>query len=381
MGKGQGLPETSQCAPEEVHALSLLMQAPDLGSGAMRKLIEHFGTAEAVITAGRKRWSELGLTSATRRALEKPDRDALQRDLAWAAEPGHHLIGWGDDAYPPPLAAISSPPPVLYVVGNARLLHDPQLAVVGSRNPSPGGRELAGEFAAFAVGAGFTVTSGLALGIDAAAHLGALDGDGRTVAVMATGPDLVYPRRHRALADRIAGEKGALVSEFRPGTPPLPEHFPRRNRIISGLALGTLVVEAALKSGSLITARYAADQGREVFAIPGSVRSPLARGCHTLIRDGATLVERPSDILATLEAPRALSFDPAAEVPAPAPEAPDPEYKLLLDALGFNPVTADAVSARTGLTPQTVSSMLLILELKGDVEALAGGRFARRRRG
>ncbi|MGH8126991.1 MAG: DNA-processing protein DprA [Gammaproteobacteria bacterium] len=346
----------------------------------MLKLLEHFGTAVELLAAGRKRWTELGLSVTTRRALEKPDREGLQRDLGWAGEPGHHLIGWGDAAYPPLLATISSPPPVLYVIGDPQLLHQPQLAVVGSRNPSPGGRELAGEFAAFAAGAGLVVTSGLALGIDAAAHAGALDGGGNTVAVMATGPDLIYPKRHQALAERIA-ERGALVTEFRPGTPPLPEHFPRRNRIISGLALGTLVVEATLKSGSLITARYAAEQGREVFAIPGSVRSPLSRGCHALIRDGAALVEQPSDMLATLEVPLALDFAPDAKVSAPASDAPDPEYALLLDALGFNPVTADTVAARTGLTPQTVSSMLLILELKGEVEVQAGGRYARKRRG
>lgn len=374
------MPGLPQRAPDEVRALTVLMQAPELGAAAMRKLIEHFGTAAEAVGAGSRRWRELGLPAATRRALEKPDREALGRDLAWAAEPGHHVIGWGDPAYPTLLAEIPGPPAVLYVTGNLRLLGRPQLAVVGSRNPSPGGRELAGEFAAFAAGAGFTVTSGLALGIDAAAHAGALEGGGTTVAVMATGPDRIYPRRHHALAERIAGERGARVSEFRPGTPPLPEHFPRRNRIISGLALGTLVVEAALKSGSLITARCAADQGREVFAIPGSVRSPLAHGCHALIRDGATLVERPSDILATLEAPQVPPFSRAAEAPAPAPDAPDPEYRLLLDALGFNPATADALAARTGLTPQAVSSMLLILELEGEVEALAGGRFARKRR-
>lgn len=357
------------------------MQAPGLTSSFLLKLLEHFGTAVALLEAGRKGWTELGLSSATRRALEKPDSENLQRDLAWADKFGHHLIGWGDAAYPPLLATISNPPPVLYVIGNPRLLLQPQLAVVGSRNPSPGGRELAGEFAAFAAGAGLIVTSGLALGIDGAAHAGALDGGGHTVAVMATGPDLIYPKRHRELAARIA-EQGALVTEFRPGTPPLPEHFPRRNRIISGLALGTLVVEATLKSGSLITARYAAEQGREVFAIPGSVRSPLSRGCHALIRDGAALVEQPSDMLATLEAPMALEFVPDAKAPAPASDAvPDPEYALLLDALGFNPVTADTVAARTGLTPQTVSSMLLILELKGEVEVLAGGRYARKRRG
>ncbi len=278
------------------------------------------------------------------RALEKPDRTLLESDLAWAGEPGHHLVGWGTPGYPPQLAAISNPPPLLYVMGEPKHLLVPQLAIVGSRNPTPGGRELAGEFAAFAAGAGLGVTSGLALGIDAAAHA------------------------------------GALVTEFAPGTPPLPEHFPRRNRIISGLSRGTLVVEATPKSGSLITAGYAADQGREVMAVPGSVRSPLSRGCHALIRDGASLVEQPSDILASVDAPLALELEPG-DTPAaePATEA-DGEYDLLLDALGFNPVTADMIAARTGLTSQAVSSMLLMLELKGEIEALAGGRYARRRK-
>lgn len=346
----------------------------------MRKLIDHFGSAESVLEAGRKCWAALGLTRPLMRVLEKPDRALLENDLAWAAKPDHHLIGWGSAAYPPQLAAISAPPPVLYVKGEPRHLLEPQLAIVGSRNPTPGGRELAGEFAAFASGAGLGVTSGLALGIDAAAHAGALEAGGPTIAVMATGPDLVYPRRHSGLAERISGQ-GALVTEFAPGTPSLPEHFPRRNRIISGLSQGTLVVEATPKSGSLITAGYAADQGREVMAVPGSVRSPLSRGCHALIRDGASLIEQPSDILAPLDAPLALELEPG-DTPAaePAAEA-DGEYDLLLDALGFNPVTADTIAARTGLTSQAVSSMLLMLELKGEIEALAGGRYARRRIG
>ena len=357
-----------------------MVRAPGLKPAAMRKLIDHFGTAEAVLAAGATRWSGLGLDRSLVKSLQKPDRKLLDRDLAWAAQPGHHIIGWGGPGYPAQLAAISAPPPVLYVKGDPGYLSRPQLAIVGSRNPSPGGRELAAEFAAFAAGAGFTVTSGLALGIDAAAHAGALDAPGGTVAVMATGADQVYPRRHGRLAEDIL-KGGALVSEFPPGTPPLPEHFPRRNRIISGLSLGTLVVEATLKSGSLITAGYAADQGREVMAIPGSVRSPLSRGCHALIRDGATLVERPSDMLASLEAPFAPESVPEDSQPAEAADKADGEYHLLLDALGFHPVTVDTVAARTGLTPQAVSSMLLMLELKGEIEAHAGGRYARRRRG
>lgn len=346
----------------------------------MRKLIDHFGSAENALAAGRKRWTALGLSRSLIRALEKPDKSLLKGDLEWAAEPQHHLVGWGSSSYPPQLAAISAPPPILYVIGDPGHLLTAQLAIVGSRNPTPGGRELAGEFAAFAAGAGLTVTSGLALGVDAAAHAGALEGGGPTVAVMATGPDRVYPKRHHELAGRIAGQ-GALVTEFAPGTPPLPDHFPRRNRIISGLSQGTLVVEAAPRSGSLITAGYAADQGREVMAVPGSVRSPLSRGCHALIRDGASLIEQPSDILATLDAPLALELEPGdGRAPEQTAET-DGEYDLLLDALGFNPVTVDTLAARTGLTSQAVSSMLLMLELKGTIEALAGGRYARRRNG
>ena len=372
--------ETVRRAPDKARALSILARTPGLKPSVTRKLIDHFGSAESVLSAGRKRWAALGLSSPLMRALEKPDKSLLESDMAWATAPGHHLIGWGSPDYPPQLAAISAPPPILYVTGNPDLLLKPQLAIVGSRNPTPGGRELAGEFAAFAAGAGLGVTSGLALGIDAAAHSGALDAGGPTVAVMATGPDRIYPKRHRDLAKRIA-EQGALVTEFAPGTPPLPEHFPRRNRIISGLSHGTLVVEATPKSGSLITAGYAADQGREVMAVPGSVRSPLSRGCHALIRDGASLIEQPSDILATLDAPLALEFEPGGARTAERAAEPDGEYDLLLEALGFNPVTADTIAARTGLTSQAVSSMLLMLELKGEIEALPGGRYARRRNG
>ncbi|HYW77172.1 MAG TPA: DNA-processing protein DprA [Gammaproteobacteria bacterium] len=372
--------ETARRAPDEARALSILARAPGLKPAVMRKLIDHFGSAENALAAGRKRWTALGLSRSLIRALEKPDKSLLKGDLEWAAEPQHHLVGWGSSSYPPQLAAISAPPPILYVIGDPGHLLTAQLAIVGSRNPTPGGRELAGEFAAFAAGAGLTVTSGLALGVDAAAHAGALEGGGPTVAVMATGPDRVYPKRHHELAGRIAGQ-GALVTEFAPGTPPLPDHFPRRNRIISGLSQGTLVVEAAPRSGSLITAGYAADQGREVMAVPGSVRSPLSRGCHALIRDGASLIEQPSDILATLDAPLALELEPGdGRAPEQTAET-DGEYDLLLDALGFNPVTVDTLAARTGLTSQAVSSMLLMLELKGTIEALAGGRYARRRNG
>jgi len=361
-----------------VRALTALVRAPRLGAGRITDLIEHFGSAEAVVEAGRSALAHTGVAPETAGMLQRPDPAALDRDLAWADKPDHHVIGWGEPGYPPQLAAAPNPPAVLFVTGDPARLLEPQLAVVGSRNPTETGREIARTFSGFAAGAGLTITSGLALGIDSEAHAGALDGDGPTIAVMATGPDRVYPRRHVGLAARIAAH-GALVTEFPPGTAPLREHFPRRNRIISALSLGTLVVEAALGSGSLITARYAAEQGREVFAVPGSILSPLSRGCHALIRDGATLVERPSDILGPL-APGAAgqAAAPAFEA-APEPAEPDSEYGVLLDALGFSPVTADTVAERTGLTPQAVSSMLLILELRGEIEALPGARYARKR--
>jgi len=371
-------PAGEAASTRRIRAFSALLRAPGLGARGAIELIERFGSAEAAAGAGRTALARCGVGASTARWLDRPDEEGLARDIAWAGKPGHHVVAWGEPGYPPLLAEAASPPPALFVTGDPALLLRPQLAVVGSRNPTATGREIARTFAGFAAGAGLAITSGLALGIDAEAHAGTLDGNGATIAVMGTGPDRIYPRRHVELAGRIA-EHGALVTEFPPGTPPLREHFPRRNRIISALSLGTLVVEAALGSGSLITARYAAEQGREVFAVPGSVLSPLSRGCHALIRDGATLVERPSDILDAL-GPAAAA--PAAVQPfdeTPPPAEPDSEYGVLLDAVGFSPVTADTVADRTGLTPQAVSSMLLILELRGEIEALPGARYARTR--
>ncbi|MDN5864062.1 MAG: DNA-processing protein DprA, partial [Gammaproteobacteria bacterium] len=319
-----------------------------------------------------------GVPAAALRRLARPDRAILADDLAWTEAQGHHLIGWGDAAYPSLLAAIDDPPVALFVTGDAALLDTPQIALVGSRNPSGTGCDIAAEFAAFLSAAGYTITSGLAMGIDAAAHAGALDVGGKTLAVLGTGPDRIYPKRNAAVRERIA-QNGALASEFPPGTPPLAEHFPRRNRLISGLSRATVVIEAALGSGSLITARLAAEQGREVFAVPGSIRSPLARGCHELIRDGAGLVERPSDILEALGTASAAP-QPVASDGENGATGTDPDYRILLDVLGFHPVTADTLGARTGLTSQALSSMLLILELQGEIEALPGSRYVRRKR-
>jgi DNA processing protein len=265
----------------------------------------------------------------------------------------------------------------LYVHGNVAALHTPQLAIVGSRNPSAGGQETAHAFAAHLASVGLTITSGLALGIDAASHAGALDSSGTTVAVMGTGLDRVYPARHRELAHEIVSGGGALVAEFPVGTGPRPENFPRRNRIISGLSLGTLVVEAAPRSGSLTTARHAVEQGREVFAIPGSIHNPLARGCHALIRQGAKLVETAADVLEELGVFIEHAPQTSSPLPAASPDTPSSEQSQLLDYMGFDIITIDQLVARSGLTAAAVSSMLLILELDGRVVSQAGGRYVR----
>ncbi|HFD81242.1 MAG TPA: DNA-protecting protein DprA, partial [Gammaproteobacteria bacterium] len=300
------------------------------------------------------------------------------------SQPGNRILTLADADYPPLLKATPDPPALLFLHGDADYLLQPQLAIVGSRNPSRDGAALAHEFAAHLARHGLTITSGLALGVDAAAHQGALDGGGATVAVAGTGLDRVYPARHRELAHRIAAS-GVLVSEYPPGTAPVAGNFPRRNRIISGLSMGTLVVEAALRSGSLITARAALEQGREVFAIPGSIHNPLARGCHALIREGAKLVETGEDVLEELapllrlsrtDDPGEASLEPAGE-PADKPRRLSREYRQLLDCMGYGPISVDQLVERSGLTPDQVCSMLLLLELEDYVVSGSGGRYTR----
>jgi DNA processing protein len=282
--------------------------------------------------------------------------------------------------YPALLARTVGAPPALYVLGDIETLCHPQLAMVGSRNPTLGGKSTAREFAAYFARAGLGITSGLALGIDAASHEGALEGEGITIAVCAHGLDRLYPRANEPLAARIRAN-GALVSEFPPRTHPLRAHFPQRNRIISGLALGTLVIEAARRSGSLITARCALEQGREVLAVPGSIYNPLTRGCHELIRQGAKLVEVPDDVLSELKIPlveQSLAAVPAGIArSADRTSALDKEYEILLDALAFEPSSIDALVQRSGLQSEAVASMLLILELDGRVAPHPGGRYGR----
>ncbi len=363
-----------------------LWRVPGIGPANFAALSERFGDPGAALAAGERALVETGIGAPLARAIAQADPRLADPDLAWLeAADDHHILTWADPGYPPQLREAAAPPPVLFVVGDPEWLLVPQLAIVGSRSPTPAGLTSATEFARELAAAGLTITSGLALGIDAAAHRGALEAGGATVAVTATGPDRVYPARHRELAHAIAAQ-GALVTEFPVGTGPRRGHFPRRNRLIGALSLGTLVVEAGRRSGALITARLAAEQGREVFAIPGSIHNPMARGCHRLIRQGAKLVETAADVLEEL----APLFDaqnvavPAAQginrssgsVPGPT-KGEDPEYRILLEAMGFDPVGIDELVERTGLTVESVSSMLLILELEGRVAMAGDGRYYR----
>ena len=295
----------------------------------------------------------------------------------WRDAPDHHVLEAGDPAFPPMLAELADAPERLMIDGDPSVLRLPAIAIVGSRNPTRGGERNAYEFARHIAGMGFVIVSGLATGIDAAAHRGAIDAGGLTVAFLGSGVDVVYPSRNAELAAAVA-TNGALVSEYPLGMAPRRGHFPARNRLISGLSLGTLVVEAAYRSGSLITARLAAEQGREVFALPGSIHNPMARGCHRLIRDGAKLVESADDIFAELGSLAGIALDRAgtAEALPAGNRLDDLEYVKLLETLGHDPVDMDSLAEKSGLTIEQVSSMLLILELDGTVEKLPGGRFA-----
>jgi len=314
-------------------------------------------------------------------ALRQPPSEEsaalIERTLAWAAEDGNHVLTLADAHYPPSLLDIADPPLMLYAKGRLELLARPALAVVGSRNATTQGVLNAEQFSQALATAGLTIVSGLALGIDAAAHRGALAaaGGGSTIAVIGTGADIVYPARNRALAHRIA-EAGCILSEYPLGMPAIAANFPRRNRLISGLARAVLVVEAAAQSGSLITARMAADQGRDVLAIPGSIHSPLAKGCHQLIKQGAKLVESAADVLEELRhVPPAAS--PSAAPPPVAAEPATPLAARLLEGMGYDPVTPDLLAARCGLEAASVSAGLLELELEGRIEVLPGGACRR----
>lgn len=372
-----------------LHASLLLMRLPDTGVAGYWKLVDSYGSPAAVLQQPLSRLESLLRPQAVAALAEYRDNPGKSQlgqraaaDLAWLAEhPDVHCLTLDHPSYPELLRQIPRPPPLLYVRGAIECLNLPQLAMVGSRNPSSGGVENARQFAAYLAARGFAITSGLALGVDGAAHMGALDVAGKTLAVLGTGIDLIYPSRHRQLAQQILGAGGALVSEFPLGTASHAANFPQRNRIISGLSLGVLVVEAAVQSGSLITASHALQQNREVFAIPGSIHNPLARGCHQLIRQGATLVETAQDILDQLDGMlsfkarevRVLPMRHTEEDLAPQPLVLDAVEKRLLDAIGYDPVSMDMLIERSQLAVGQVASCLMGLEIKGVVQQTERG--------
>lgn len=336
-----------------------------------------FGDVDAIAEQSEQRLRGAGLARNKAQKVASPDPVALDEASVWLEDERHHIVAFGSDDYPELLTQLSGPPLLLFVNGDIGALHLPSLAVVGSRNPTRGGIQNAVNFSRHLTQSGFAIVSGLAQGVDTAAHRGALEVGGRTVALLGHGIDRVYPPQNRDLAHQIAAT-GALVSEYPLGAPPDKRHFPERNRLISGLSLGTLVIEAARRSGSLITARLAAEQGREVFALPGSIHNPLARGCHELIRQGAKLVETAADIAAELPH-LAIHLQQNLIESTPSPASPadhDGDYGKLRDALGHDPINIDELERQCGLTIDQLSSMLLILELHGEVESLSGGRYA-----
>ena len=361
---------------EELRARLALWRAPGIGPATFSLLMERFGCATGAfaecsrVTGGR-------LDEGLARSLNSPDWEGAERDLAWRQQASNrHILTLTDADYPSRLREIAAAPPILFVAGRADSLADPQIAVVGSRNPSAGGRQNAALFASGLARCGLVITSGLALGIDAAAHAGALEAHGATIAVAGHGLDRVYPAAHRDLAHRIT-EHGAWISEFPIGIQARPDHFPRRNRIISGLSLGVLVVEAAEQSGSLITARYALEQGREVFAVPGSIHNPASAGCHRLIRAGAILVESAAQVLEELAPLLGNRCGPSPTGPEKAEVPEDQACRGLLELMGYEARTTDELVEGSGLTAEAVSSMLLTLELGGFVAGDVCGRYTR----
>lgn len=359
--------------PEELSAWLRLTHEPGIGPATARGLLRAVGLPQRLYRLSRDELAALLSPPLAAQLARPPSREqaaTLERTLRWAEHPGHHLLTLADAAYPQALLAIHDPPPLLYLAGDPARLSPQAIAIVGARHATPDGLANARAYARHLAQRGWCIVSGLALGIDTAAHEGALEAGpeaGGTVAVVGTGVDVVYPPRNQDLADRIAAQ-GGLVSEFPLGLPALPHQFPRRNRLVAGLTRGTLVAEAAARSGSLITARLAADAGREVFAIPGSIHSPLSRGCHALIRQGAKLVESVQDILDELGAPAGSSRS------APGPERAPPRDPLLV-GMGYGPIHVDALAARTGLAVPALQARLLELELQGRVARLDGGRY------
>ena len=372
--------------PEELESWIRLWRVSGVGSKTFQKLLEHFESPAAIFNSSTSSLKQAGISQNLADAiLDAKSNESPAPDQEWLnSSDNHHLITINCPEYPRLLKQTDNPPPLLYVHGNLTIINDPQISIVGSRNPTQSGLSSAYDFAKYLGQTGLCVTSGLALGIDGSAHQGALDANSPTIAIIATGIDRVYPAKHRNLAHQIV-ENGAIISEFPIGTQPRSGNFPRRNRIISGLAHGTLVVEAALKSGSLITARLASEQGREVFAIPGSIHNPLSKGCQQLIRQGAKLVETAQDILEEMSAVIDLSqIDIATSKIAEGKpkitdtlEAEDTEHQILLEQMGYDPISIDQLVTRTEFKPESIAAMLLILELQSQVSSNGGGTYTR----
>ncbi|MDH5231425.1 MAG: DNA-processing protein DprA [Gammaproteobacteria bacterium] len=366
---------------DETRARLCLIAAPGIGPVSFYRILQRYhGSAAAAVLDSQSLLNAGIITQNVHLFLRDQALSVIEDSLSWCEQAGRHLIFFDDAEYPAQLLEIAGAPPILYAVGSTQRLNRTQLAIVGSRNPSIQGEETAKQFGRALSRQGVVITSGLALGIDAAAHRGALDGSAKTVAVLGSGLARIYPKSHTGLAREIIDQGGCLISEFAPNTQPTRDNFPRRNRLISGLSLGVLVVEAARQSGSLITARYAIEQNREVFAIPGSIHNPKIRGCHQLIREGAKLVETVADIMDEI---------PSLAVPAPIAPLPlevdnlsipphlEEEQKNILQLMEFEPIEIDWLIERSGLTAERVSSILLVLELHGLVTPQAGGRYLR----
>jgi DNA processing protein len=365
---------------EESYAWATLARAPGLDVPTLTRALDLLTDARGILDASESSRTHAGIPALTRQFLSSSQSLLSAAERRWLDDPRHHVLPFSDPHFPILLREAGRHPIALFVVGHPEVLNEPQLAVVGTRSPTPQGRETARDLSEHLAARGLAVTSGLAEGIDSAAHRGALAAQGVTLAVMGSGVDVIYPRSNASLAEEIL-QQGALVSAFSLGTPPRRENFPQRNAIIAGLSLGTLVIEAARRSGSLITARCAAELGRELFAIPGSIHNPFSRGCHQLIRQGAKLTETAHDILSELDFSSFFAARTGAVPSRPAATrdatAMDNDHKILLDALGFDPADLDVLVVRTGFKPDAVSSMMLILELEGHVQAAPGGRYSR----
>jgi DNA processing protein len=373
--------QNSKAAPNNLALTDLklwlsLNHIQGLGNAGVCQLLTKFGSPDAIFSASIKLLREIVDDEIAKKIHKGVDADVIAPTLNWLKKDNAHVVTFADSTYPKQLLEISNPPAVLYAIGNLHWLNHPSIAMVGSRSATPQGEKNAEDFAQSLCEQGLCVVSGMALGIDGAAHRGALKANGTTIAVVGTGLDIVYPARHRDLAHKIA-ERGLIISEFSLGTPSKAQNFPRRNRVISGLSLGCLVVEANIDSGSLITARLATEQGREVFAIPGSIHSPVTKGCHQLIKQGAKLVETTQDILEELknilsnDSPYGLTNNLATEDTSPS------EANAVLISMGFDPINFETLRTLSGLTTEALSSMLMVLELENKITTLVGGKYQR----